>query len=127
MTIKKGQILNPTGKGGFGDNPQNRADGRWRAEDSIPYWQHYFLSLTIDQVEEWLTKNPYEHRTNAQIIALDSIQKAAKKIEYLKEVTDRTTGKPKQSVDVTTDGEKISSPQIITTLTPDQLSEYLKK
>jgi hypothetical protein len=33
----------------------------------------------------------------------------------------------KSAVDVTSDGEKISSPQIVTTLTPAELAEYLKK
>ena len=32
-----------------------------------------------------------------------------------------------QSIDVTTDGEQINRPNVVTTLTPDQLKEYLKK
>jgi len=36
-------------------------------------------------------------------------------------------GKPKQSVDVTSNGEQIMNNQIITTLSPEQLAEYLKK
>lgn len=36
-------------------------------------------------------------------------------------------GKPLQRVDMTTDGEQINRPNVVTTLTPDQLKEYLKK
>ena len=36
-------IPNPEGKGGFADNPQNRANGRWRKEDSVSYWMNAFF------------------------------------------------------------------------------------
>jgi hypothetical protein len=48
-------------------------------------------------------------------------------VQAIKELLDRAYGKPKQSVDVTSDGEAIHTPQIITTLSPSELSEYLKK
>ena len=37
MGAKKGDVFNPTGKGGFGDNPQNRCTtGRPRKGESLP-------------------------------------------------------------------------------------------
>lgn len=108
MPVKKGQILNPEGKGGFGDNPQNRANGRWRKENSIPYWQNYFLSITVKEFETWLKDNPIGGRTMAQEIAHKTVLESRKDLQYIKEVTDRTAGKPQAHIDHTTDGEKIT-------------------
>ena len=45
MPVKPGEIINPEGKGGFKDNPQNRANGRWSKENSQSYCLNFFLQL----------------------------------------------------------------------------------
>lgn len=98
MTIRQGSILNPTGKGGFADNPQNRANGRWNKETSISYQYNYLIRLTGDELNQWLKDNPENTRTKAQQIAYKAVLKAESDIFYLKEITDRTEGKPAQFV-----------------------------
>lgn len=44
-------VPNPTGKGGFGDNPQNRNPGGWKKEDTA----RYKLELLIKMSDEELT------------------------------------------------------------------------
>ncbi|MBC8552223.1 MAG: hypothetical protein H8D23_21545 [Candidatus Brocadiales bacterium] len=89
-------IPNPTGKGGFGDNPQNSAKGRWKGEDSISHQYNKLLRMTVDEIQAWTEKNPTDKRTLAQDIAFNAILKARKELSYLREVTDRTEGKPMQ-------------------------------
>lgn len=93
-------IPNPTGKGGFVDNPENRANGRWSKENSIPYCQNMFIRMTVEEFLKWEQENPPSKRTMAQQIAYKSVVESEKELNYLKEVTDRTSGKPSQSVDI---------------------------
>jgi len=100
---KEGDINNPSGKGGFSDNPQNRANGRWSKDTSISYWYNYLLRL--DKVEF----DVFEPKTIAQELAFNSILEAKKDLPYLKEVTDRTEGKAYQQTDITSGGEPIKN------------------
>jgi hypothetical protein len=103
---KGGAITNTTGKGGFGENPQNRSDGRWSKDTSISYWYNYLLRLDIEAFEE------FEPKTMAQRLALNAVVEAKDEINYLREVTDRTEGRPSQSTDITTDGKPIAPTSI---------------
>lgn len=105
---KEGDINNPQGKGGFADNPQNRANGRWSKDTSISYWYNYIIRLSVEQFES------FEPETVAQKLAYNSIVESQKELGYLKEVTDRTEGRPYQTTDITSGGEKINNtPQTI--------------
>lgn len=101
------QVPNPTGKGGFADNPQNRSDGGWRKEDSIGYQYRMLQRLTIEELEKWIDEHPKSIRTVAQDLAYKALIKAQKELPYLKEVTDRSEGKAPQSMDITSGGEPI--------------------
>ena len=57
---KEGDVSNPTGKGGFGDNPQNKANGRWSKDTSISYWYNHLIRLDIQEFEA------FEPKTMAQ-------------------------------------------------------------
>lgn len=98
MAGKRG---NPTGKGGFGDNPQNRANGRWTKETSIPYLQNVFGRMPIAEFEAYIPQTPFEQA------AYNAVQKAKQNLAFLVEVTDRTSGKAQQHIDHTSDGDKI--------------------
>lgn len=98
------RVPNPTGKGGFQERPQDRNDGRWNKEDSISYQYNKLIRLPFSELEK------FEPETVAQKIALKRIMVAITNegLHDTKEITDRTEGKAAQSIDVTSDGEKLT-------------------
>ena len=105
---KKGDVNNPKGKGGFAENPNNRNPGGWSKETSIPYLQNKFGRMDFEEFDSYQPKTAFERA------AYESVKKAWEELPYLKEVTDRTSGKAEQSVDHTTNGESINQrPKII--------------
>ena len=101
------ELRNPTGKGGFGDNPENRSNGGWKKEDSIGYQYNKLIRMTVKEIKTWLQDNPDETRTLAQDMAYNAVLQARKDLAYLKEVTDRTEGKATQGIDHTSNGNTI--------------------
>lgn len=104
QAVENPMNLNPTGKGGFGDNPQNRNPGGWDKRGSISYQYNLLMRMTPEQLKE------YKPETVAQEIALARIKAAKsgdKGLNDTKEVTDRTEGKAPQSVDITSGGERL--------------------
>ncbi len=102
------QNFNPTGKGGFGDNPQNRHNGRWSKETSISYWQNKFIRMPLNVFEQWAKDTPKKDRTMAMEIAYQNVKKSKDDLFHQKELTDRTEGKAKQYTDITSGDEKLS-------------------
>lgn len=98
---------NPTGKGGFRDNPQNRSKGYWKSEDSISFQYKKFLKMSITELEAWAKDTPKDERTVAMDVAYSQIVASRGSLKHTIEITDRTEGRAKQSVDVTSDGERI--------------------
>lgn len=97
------RVPNPTGKGGFGENPENRSDGRWDKEGSISYQYHKIIRLSADELEN------FKAETVAQDIAYRRVLASRESLLDVKEITDRTEGKSPQAIDVTTLGEKITN------------------
>ena len=89
---------NPTGKGGFGDNPQNRSDGRWSGEDSVPHQYNKLIRMKVGALKRWLIEHPEDDRTVAEELAYNAVVKARTDLKYLLEVTDRTSGKSVQTM-----------------------------
>ena len=85
-------------KVGFHTNPEYRSNGRWKKEDSISYQYKMLVRLTVEEFE-WLVKHPSKTRTIAQEIAYKAVIKAKENIKYLVEVTDRSEGKSKQTIE----------------------------
>lgn len=104
---------NPNGRGGFGDNPENRNPGGWKKEDSIGYQYRYLQRLTVDELENWIKEHGKDKRTVAQDLAYKALVKAQKELPYLKEVTDRSEGKAPQAIDLTSGGDKIVPATIV--------------
>jgi hypothetical protein len=102
---QRGGNRNPAGKGGFGDNPQNRSDGRWKSEDSISYQYKKFMRMTPIELKAYANV-PDTDRTVAQDLAYRRVVAAQKSLPDMKEITDRTEGRALQSIDHTNDGEK---------------------
>ena len=105
-TPQKDMNRNPEGKGGFGDNPQNRNPGGWSKELSFSYQYKRFMAMTSAQLSEW-AKTPAEERTVVEDLAYARVVAAKKSLVDVKEITDRTEGKAPQSIDLTSNGETL--------------------
>ena len=116
---KKGDINNPKGKGGFKDNPENRNPGGWSKETSIPYLQNKLGRMSLAEFEE------YEPKTAFEVSAYNSVKEAWNNLGYLKEVTDRTSGKAEQSINHQNDGGKFDNAK--NDLTKDQIDKLIDK
>ena len=102
--------FNPTGKGGFADNPQNRnAGGRPKNQQSFMYWMCFFKDLTVEDFKNYENTHPEDKMFVAESIAYARVASSRKDLAEFKEVANRTEGMPKQSTDVTSGGEKINS------------------
>ena len=97
---------NPEGKGGFGDNPQNRNPGGWKKEESISYQYNRLGRMTDEEFAEYVPKTKFER------IAYNRIKDAEDSLNDTKEITDRIEGKAPQSIDMTSNGESVAVPVI---------------
>lgn len=103
---RKDMNHNPTGKGGFGDNPQNRNPGGWDKTQSISYQYNRIMRMSPEDLEV------FKPETVAEDIALARVTAARDKkfgLPDAKEITDRTEGKAQQSIDMTSNGETIGA------------------
>ena len=117
---EKGRITGGRPPVGFHTNPENRSNGRWKAENSISYNYHKFMGMNPVEFDE------YVPQTMAQKMAYDMVKNgSARRADVIKEITDRTEGKVPQSIDMTTDGEKINNPY--SSLTLDELKKLAGK
>lgn len=98
---------NPTGKGGFGDNPQNRNPGGWVKKDTLRYKIEQASHLDRDELLA-IIYDPKE------AMLLRKFAEATLKADWrmIKEITEMLYGKPKESVDVTTGGQTINTPTV---------------
>jgi hypothetical protein len=112
------QKRNPTGKGGFGDNPQNRSNGHWKAENTISYQYNRFMQMSIDELKEWVEKTPSNELTVAMELAYNAVKRARKGLQDLREITDRTEGKAPQFIGL---GDKADYDSLFDELSVDEL------
>ena len=103
---EKGRITGGVPPAGFNVNPENRSNGRWKAEDSISYNYNKFLAMSEEEFAE------YTPKTKAQRIAYNRIKDAEDSLNDTKEITDRVEGKAPQSIDMTSNGESVAVPVI---------------
>lgn len=104
------KVPNPTGKGGFGDNPQNRNPGGWRKSDTPRYKLEQMMKLPEPDLRKVAEDKeaPLFERKLATAIAKGQWRE-------IKEMIEQVYGKPKESVDVTTQGESINPYAALTT------------
>lgn len=103
---KKGVVRNPTGKGGFGDHPENAAHGRWRKEDSYTYNVNKFGRMTDIELQEVILQAKGGELTQFQRAALQTVLDMQKKEGWKKlvDTVDRVDGKALQPVEQTVNG-----------------------
>ena len=95
-TTKQDQVPNPTGKGGFGDNPQNRHNGAWKKTDTPRYKLEKMMRLTEQEIKHIADDKdaPYFERKLAV-----AINKADWKT--IESMMTQVYGQPKQTIDTT--------------------------
>ena len=98
-SITPPELRNPNGKGGFGDNPQNRNNGAWKKVDTFRYWYDTFKEMSVSELKRWQKANPEEDRKVVADLAFNAVIRASGDLKYLVEVTDRTEGKAQQKVE----------------------------
>lgn len=90
------QVPNPTGKGGFGDHPENRNPGSWKKSDTPRFKLEQMMKLSEQDLKAVADDKtaPYFERKLA-----GAINKADWKV--IREMTDQVYGQPKQTIDTT--------------------------
>jgi len=95
---------NPTGKGGFGDNPQNQNPGGWNKNNTISYQYNRFMHMAPDELKAF-NALPSKDKTVAMEIAYRRVIASYKSLADVKEITDRTEGRAAQSIELNSVGE----------------------
>jgi hypothetical protein len=89
------KIPNPSGKGGFADNPDNRNPGGWSKKDSLRFKIEQASYLDNEELQA-IVDDPKE-ATLLRKFAEATLQADWKMI---KEITEMLYGKPKESIDL---------------------------
>ena len=92
------QVPNPTGKGGFGDHPENRNPGGWKPEYTFSYQYRRFMNMTVEEFKAWKDLTADKDKTMVEELAYVAVLKARSDIRDRQEITDRTEGKAPQTV-----------------------------
>lgn len=87
---------NPDGIGGFGDHPENRNPGGWNKNYTFSYQYNRFMHMTNDELQEYRMQPAGSHRV-VEELAYKRIMAANNSLPDVKEITDRTEGKPKEA------------------------------
>lgn len=85
---------NPTGKGGFGDNPQNRNPGGWKKEDTPRYKLEQMMKLQeldLQEIAEDVEAPLFERKL------AEAIRKG--KWREIEAMINQVYGQPKQTID----------------------------
>lgn len=95
----KNMNLNPTGKGGFGDHPENiNKSGTWAKGQTFRYWFDVFKDMSVEELKEWQHNNPENVRTVAADLAFTRVVNAKTDLKEFQEVADRSEGKASQPI-----------------------------
>lgn len=99
-TPDKDMNRNPKGKGGFGDNPQNRNPGGWKKEESISYQYNRLIRFSPDELDKFIPKTIAEKVALKRVKEMLEDNNATKggALQVTKEVTDRIEGKAPQFI-----------------------------
>lgn len=99
----KGRIIGGTPPAGFNAHPENRHNGAWKKEDTLRHKIEQASFLDNDELQA-IVDDPKE------ATLLRKFAEATLKADWrmIKEITEMLYGKPKESVDVTTQGESIN-------------------
>lgn len=115
MANRPGNVTNPSGKGGFKDNPQNIGTGAWKKEYVPSYQYNRFMNMDSDELlvlaKQWrimqlnetevsdpLYKGKFPH-TVVEEMCLRRVLASMKSLPDVKEINDRVEGRPMQKIE----------------------------
>lgn len=102
-TLDKDMNRNPTGKGGFKERPEDRGRGFWKREQTARYKLELIIKMSDAEIQE-LIDDPSTPRFDKNMAV--AVQKG--EWREIDSMINQVYGKPKESVDVTTQGESIN-------------------
>jgi hypothetical protein len=119
---EKGRFLEGNSQS-FKEHPEriNPNGAYFDPEESITFQYNRLIRLSVKEFEKWRKEHPKKERTMAQEVAYNAVVQARIDLPYLKEVTDRTEGKAPQSLDLTSQGDKLN------TFDDDQIDKIAKR
>lgn len=105
--VEPGDKRNPTGKGGFGDHPENRNPGRWNSRLSPSFLTNKFLRMTPSRLQDEAQRDDLTVVERMVIRQLLDVAKTDLKpqvrSDLAERVYDRAEGKPVAKIDATVD------------------------
>lgn len=109
-TPYKDMNRNPNGKGGFQERPQDRHNGAWKKEETARYKLELIIKMSDSEIQEFIDSDETPRFDK-------NMAKAVQKGEWreIDSMINQVYGKPKESVDVTTQGESINPYAALTT------------
>jgi hypothetical protein len=91
--------LNPTGKGGFNDNPQNiNAGGRPKNSQRYDYWMQFFKDMEVSKLKTYTVERTEDIMFVAEAQAYQRVVESLKDFKVWQVVADRTEGKAPQFI-----------------------------
>ena len=101
---EKGRITGGTPPVGFHTNPERRHNGAWKKEETARYKLELIIKMSDEEIQE-LIDNPNTPRFDKNMaIAVQEGQ-----WREIDSMINQVYGKPKESVDVTSNGETIGA------------------
>lgn len=98
-TLKQGAVLNPTGKGGLQERPEDiNRTGRPKNEQRFGYWLQFFKNLTSKEFKEYALSRNEDDMYVAEIIAYERVKASRKDLGEYKDLADRTEGRALQTM-----------------------------
>lgn len=90
---------NPTGKGGFGERPEDiNRSGTWNPRMTFSFQYRRFMNMTVEEFKSWKYLTADKDKTMVEELAYAAVLKARSDIRDRQEITDRTEGKAPQTV-----------------------------
>ena len=90
---------NPTGKGGFGERPEDiNRSGTWNPRMTFSFQYRRFMNMTVEEFKSWKYLTADKDKTTVEELAYVAVLKARSDIRDRQEITDRTEGKAPQTV-----------------------------
>lgn len=93
---------NPSGKGGFGDNPEHRNPGGWKKEQTARYKLELIIKMSDEELQALINNEDTPRFDKNMAIAVQNGE-----WREIDSMINQIYGKPKDNMDITSNGETI--------------------
>ncbi len=104
VSVTPPEKRNPTGKGGFGDNPENRSNGHWKKEDTPRFKLEQMMKMSEEELEAVVKDKTASYFERTLAFAMSQ-----KDWKTIREMIHEVYGTPKASMDLTSGGKQIKT------------------